>query len=171
MTETTGDSILTIRRSSILTIRRSSIPFLWTGTIAIIVGGLIAAVTSPLDLEHGSWAAAYIVLIVGVALIFFGVTQSMLAERVSGGAIGLEIGTWMLGSLAVLGGTLIETPIVVDIGGVLLIVALIAFARAVRSGFRSGTRATLPLWTFRIVLVIIIVSIPIGLVLSHLRHG
>ncbi|GAB2524053.1 hypothetical protein [Paramicrobacterium agarici] len=154
---------------SILAIRRSSIPFLWVGTIAIIVGGLIAAVTSPLNLEHGSWASAYIVLIVGVALIFFGVTQSLLTERVTGRTAAIEISGWMLGSLAVLGGTLVETPWVVDVGGAILVLTLVVFALAVRTGTR--TRATWPLWTFRFVLIVIVVSIPIGLVLSHLRHG
>lgn len=160
MTQDRGDSILPIRRSSI--------PFLWVGTSAIIVGGLIAAVTSPLNLAHGSWAAAYLVLIVGVALIFLGVTQSMLAERVASRAISVEIGAWVIGSLAVLGGTLVNQPWIVDIGGAVLVIALVVFALAARTSGRG--RALWSLWTFRFVLLIVLVSIPTGLVLSHLRH-
>ncbi|WP_166980400.1 hypothetical protein [Paramicrobacterium fandaimingii] len=156
------------RSDSILALRRSSIPFLWVGTAAIIVGGLVAAITSPLKLEHGSWASAYLVLIVGIALIFFGVTQSLLTERATRRTIAIEIGAWVLGSLAVLGGTLVSQPAIVDIGGAVLVIALIVFALAVRT--RGRTRATLPLWVFRFVLLVMIISIPIGLVLSHLRH-
>ncbi|WP_167132106.1 hypothetical protein [Paramicrobacterium chengjingii] len=153
---------------SILAIRRSSIPFLWVGTAAIIAGGLLAAVTSPLKLTHGSWASAYLVLIVGVALIFFGVTQSLLTRQVTRRAITIEIGAWVLGSLAVLGGTVVGQPVIVDIGGAVLVIALIVFALAVRSG--GVGRATAALWVFRLVLLVVVISIPIGLVLSHLRH-
>ncbi|MCE5292393.1 MAG: hypothetical protein LLG14_24605, partial [Nocardiaceae bacterium] len=37
------------------------------GMSQVILGGLVAAVTRPLALTHGSWLAAYLVLVGGVA--------------------------------------------------------------------------------------------------------
>ena len=37
-----------------------------TGIGSVVLGGLVAAVTEPLDLTHGSWVAAYLVLVGGV---------------------------------------------------------------------------------------------------------
>lgn len=34
-----------------------------TGVGCVVLGGVIAAVTGPLDLAHGSWLAAYLVLV------------------------------------------------------------------------------------------------------------
>ncbi|SEB86206.1 hypothetical protein SAMN04489806_1974 [Paramicrobacterium humi] len=155
-------------RGTPLIVGRSTLPFLWTGGAAIILGGVVAAVTAPLRLEHGSWASAYLVLVVGVALIALGAVQSRLAQRLSGRAIGVELGGWLVGSAGVIGGTLLEAPPIVDVGGILLLVSLITFMLAVR---RPAPAPPVMLWTFRLVVAIIIVSIPIGLVLSQLRHG
>ena len=38
-----------------------------TGICSVALGGLVAAVAQPLDLAHGSWLAAYLVLVGGVA--------------------------------------------------------------------------------------------------------
>ena len=44
-------------------------PFLVLGSVGVVLGGLLAAVTGPLALPMGSWAAAYLVLVVGVGQI------------------------------------------------------------------------------------------------------
>lgn len=139
------------------------------GTAWIVSGGLVAAVTSPLRLEHGSWAAAYSVLVAGVAQYAFGVAQDALApSRPSGRTITAELAAWNIGSAAVIGGTMVRMPLIVDGGGLLLVVALALMIRTVRG---RGSGPAWALWTYRILLVVILVSIPIGLTLAHLRAG
>ncbi|WP_437582679.1 hypothetical protein ACSAGD_10475 [Paramicrobacterium sp. CJ85] len=156
------------RRGDAVALRRTGVPFLVAGIVSIIIGGVVAAVTSPLSLEHGSWAAAFLVLVSGVALAALGVAQSALVADVGTGRIGAELATWLVGSLAVLGGTLLSSPLIVDVGGILLLISAVIFIATVR---RSPGSSTAAVWTFRIVLLIIVVSIPIGLIMSHLRHG
>lgn len=146
-----------------------SVPFLWVGGASIVVGGLLAAVTSPLSLEHGSWASAYLVLVTGVALVLAGCAQSVLAPSVGSRIVTGELLGWLLGSLAVIGGTLLGSPPIVDIGGALIVLAAVLFFIAGRGD--TARSRPLILWAYRIVLLIIVVSVPIGLVLSALRHG
>jgi hypothetical protein len=136
------------------------------GTASIIVGGLVAAVTSPLQLAHGSWAAAYLVLVNGVAQIALGASQAALAAKPSRAAVVGELVAWNAGSVAVIGGTLMRLPLIVDAGGLLLVIALAMMIATVR-GKAAGPGWAL--WTYRLLLVIVLVSIPIGLVLAHLR--
>lgn len=53
----------------------SGLAFVIVGGVSIILGGLAAAATSPLGWEHGSWAAAYLVLVTGAAQLLLGVGQ------------------------------------------------------------------------------------------------
>ena len=67
-----------------------------------------------------------------------------------------------------IGGTVLGAPLLVDAGGALLVVTMVLMLRAV------GRRAQGPTWllcVFRAALVVTAVSIPIGLVLAHLRAG
>lgn len=142
-------------------------PFHVLGAVWVVSGGFVAAVTGPLHLEHGSWVAAYAVLVAGVAQIAFGAAQSALApDRSSREAVVAELVAWNAGSAAVIGGTVVRMPLVVDAGGLLLIAALALMIRTV-SG--KGVGPKWALWTYRILLVVILVSIPIGLTLAHLR--
>ena len=54
----------------------------------------------------------------------------------------------------------------VDAGGALLVVTMVLMLRAVG---RGATGPTWLLWVFRAALVVTAVSIPVGLVLAHLR--
>lgn len=142
-------------------------PFRVLGTAWIISGGLVAAVTGPMRLEHGSWAAAYQVLVAGVAQYAFGTAQSALAPgSPSRRKTAAELAAWNVGSAAVIGGTVVRMPFIVDGGGLLLVVALALMIHTVRG---KGNGPTWALWTYRILLVVILVSIPIGLTLAHLR--
>lgn len=142
-------------------------PFRVIGTAWVIAGGLVAAVTGPLHLEHGSWAAAYQVLVAGVAQNAFGTAQRALApRRPSARIVTAELIGWNLGSMAVIGGTLIRSPYVVDGGGALLVAALALMIHTVRG---KGSRPAWALWLYRTLLVVILVSIPIGLTLAHVR--
>ncbi len=144
-------------------------PFRILGTAWIIAGGLVAAVTSPLQLAHGSWAAAYQVLVAGVAQNAFGTAQRALSTKPpSSRIVTAELLTWNVGSAAVIGGTLIRNPYVVDGGGLLLVVALAIMIRTVRG---KGSGPLWALWLYRVLLVVILVSIPIGLTLAHVRAG
>ena len=146
---------------------RADLPFRLLALIWVITGGLTAAVTGPLDLEHGSWSAAFQVLVGGVLQGVLGIAQHGLAARAPGRAVLLaELLTWNLGGLAVIGGTVLGAPLLVDAGGALLVVTMVLMLRAV------GRRADGPtwlLWVFRAALVLTALSIPVGLVLAHLR--
>jgi len=151
-----------------MTAASASLPFRVLGTAWIISGGLTAAVTGPLQLEDGSWAAAFAVLIAGVAQYAIGVAQSALAGQASRRAVVGELVAWNAGSVAVILGTVVTLPLIVDFGGLLLVVALALMVVTVRG---KGAGPTWARWTYRIVLVVILVSIPIGLVLAHVRAG
>lgn len=143
---------------------------LWVlGAVWVVSGGLVAAVTGPLRLEHGSWAAAYSVLVAGVAQIAIGAAQSALAPQgPSPRTVAVELVAWNSGSAAVIGGTVARMPLVVDAGGALLVVVLALTSRAVGG---TGGGPTWALWTYRSMLAVILVSIPVGLTLAHLRAG
>ncbi|WP_029138284.1 hypothetical protein [Nakamurella lactea] len=132
----------------------------------VVLGGLVAAVTGPLDLEHGSWTAAYLVLVCGMAQSAFGEVRAHLTlPSVRWARWGQLIG-WNLGNIAVIAGILIGVPVLSDLGGVLLLMALVV-------EFRSAGGSGRPLLAglYRAVLATLIVSIPIGLVLGHIGAG
>jgi hypothetical protein len=150
-------------------------PLFTIGAVGIVAGGLVAAATAPSASEHGSWAAAYLVLVVGVAQIALAAGQAALsADLLSGRVVGLEAGGWTVANALVIAGTLAGIDALVYVGGALLVVALAIFAYAVR-----GTAGSLPrladqhmrwlLYTFRAVVFLLLVSIPIGLVLATVR--
>lgn len=137
----------------------------YAGVFFVIVGGLIAAVTSPLNIEKGSWLAAYVVLIAGVAQCLLSEQPKFLAiphQKVNG--IWIRFGTWNLGNLLVVIGALSSEPILTDIGGVILIIRLVQAILDTR-----GSRLPVRVNILRAVYVIIVISIPIGLTLTHLR--
>lgn len=136
------------------------------GAVCVVAGGLVAAVTGPLDLLHGSWAAAYLVLVCGVASLVVAAAQTWLvAGPVPSSAAAAQALAWVAGNVGVLGGTLAGSSPLVVVGGVLLVVALVvALAVALR------VRHRLLGWAYRLVLVLVTLSIPVGLVLSVVRH-
>ena len=73
-----------------------------------------------------------------------------------------------LGAAAIGAAGLAAAPLLVDAGGVLLVVTMVLMIRAVGRG-AQGPRWLL--WLFRAGLVLTAVSIPVGLVLSPLRAG
>ena len=146
---------------------RGAMAFGVVALICVVAGGLVAAVTGPLHLEHGSWAAAYLVLVGGVAQGALGISQYFLAaQRFVGWKVIAELVAWNSASAAVIGGTLVGNPWVVDAGGALLVVSLALMFRTVQG---RGAMSGWVLWGYRALLVVIAVSIPVGLVLAHLR--
>jgi len=127
-----------------------------------------AAVSAPAPSEHASWAAAYLVLVVGAAQAALGVGQALLALRVpSRRNVAVQFTAWNLGNAAVLTGTLAGITTLVDTGGALLVVALLLL-RGVRTGREPRTWL---LWAFRLLAAVLLISIPIGLVLARTRPG
>lgn len=137
----------------------------WTGAAMVVGGGLVAAATGPLDLTKGSWLAAYLVLVGGVAQCVLGRVQAALAPvRVPSGAWRVQYAGWNVGNLLVVVGSLTSEPYVVDVGGLLLLPVLGIGVWATR-----GAPSGLGLWVFRAVLLLLAVTMPIGLLLAHLR--
>lgn len=135
------------------------------GAASIVSGGLIAAVTDPLQLEQGSWLAAYLVLIGGVGQIVLADQQHLLQLPThSTRSEWFTLVFWVLGNLSVVTGSLTSLPVLVDLGGAALIVAvLLAWLRT------RGTGRRLLGWAVRLVYFIVIASVPIGMLLAHIR--
>ena len=145
--------------------RGGALPFAVVGSAAVIAGGLVAAFTASVPSEHGAWAAAYLVLVVGVAQLVLGVGQATLAPGVVPiNRIVLELAGWNAGSAAVLGGTLLGAVWLVDVGGVLLVLALVMLALGVRGADRRWRGRLL---AYRCLAGVLLVSVPIGLVLAR----
>jgi len=145
-----------------------ALPFIALGTISIIAGGLLAAVTAISPTRHATWAAAYLVLVVGVAQLGIGTGQALLAPKIpSSRLITAELLTWDIGNAGVIAGTLMDRVALVDLGGVLLAISLVLFLLGARG--HTGERRWL-LRLYRLLITIVLVSIPIGLVISRSAH-
>lgn len=140
------------------------------GTGCVVAGGLVAAATAPTPSTHASWAAAYLVLVGGVAQVALGWGQAVLAPHLpSRRRVLAQIAAWNAGNTAVLAGTLTGITLVVDLGGALLVVGLALLAHAVRGGVRSGGQlARWARYGFGLLVLILLVSIPIGLLLARI---
>lgn len=130
----------------------------------------MAAVTASSPTEHGVWAVAYLVLVAGIAQIGLAAGQALLTARIPSARTRLaQLLLWNGGNAAVLTGTLAGTVWVVDVGGALLVAALglvvvVVRAHVVRdsSGGQVAVRRA-----FQFLVLMLLVSIPIGLWLSR----
>jgi hypothetical protein len=147
------------------------LPFTVIGVACVVAGGLVAAATAHAPSQNASWAAAYLVLVGGVAQVGLGLGQALLTGRPSARVVTIEFACWNAGNAAVIIGTLLDQPAVVDVGGALLVVTLVLLAYRLRArGVRAGSGARRwQLYGFQLLVVVLAVSIPIGLVLAHLR--
>lgn len=146
-----------------------------TGVACVVIGGLVAAATDPLDFSDGSWLAAYLVLVGGVAQSAMGLVRDRLepASERSPAWGWAQFGGWNLGNAAVIAGTLASATLLVDAGSVLLVLALLIALRATWNAARrrAGPLPPIAIWIYRVLLLILIVSIPVGILLSHLRNA
>lgn len=132
---------------------------------SIFLGGLVAAVTAPLELEKGSWLAAYLVLIAGLAQVFLAHQSNILgAPAPAVRPLWLQLLLWFGGNVLVILGSLLAAPIIVDVGGLALVIALVLALR-----FTLAAPPAWRVWALRLFYVAVIVSVPIGLVLAHMR--
>lgn len=145
----------------------AALPFAVFGAGCVVAGGLVAAATASAPTEHGTWAAAYLVLVAGVSQMALGVGQAALAARTPTRAmVAAEFAIWNLGNAAVITGTLLGLTTMIDVGGAFLVVALGLLLLAVRG---TAGRYRWSLLAFRLLVVVLLVSIPVGLVLARVR--
>ncbi|MGH3399325.1 MAG: hypothetical protein ACRDPO_32025 [Streptosporangiaceae bacterium] len=143
------------------------LPFAVLGTACIVLGGLVSAAIAPAPTEHGAWAAAYLVLVGGVAQVALGAGQALLAPAAPPRrAAYSEMIGWNTGNVAVLTGTLLGFTWLADIGGAVLVVSLALVIRQMRGTVR---RPAWPLYLYRGLVALVLVSIPVGLVLAEFR--
>ena len=136
----------------------------------VLLGGGVAAVSSPLDLAKGSWLSAYLVLVAGVPVYLVG---RFIAHWLVGRGGWALLAGWNVGNAAVIVGSLMSMPLLVDIGGIVLLIPLlyllwIALQWKASSGTASKA-AVIGRCLLIAALVILIFSIPVGLTLAHLR--
>jgi hypothetical protein len=99
------------------------------GAAMIVVGGLVAAINSAAPFDHGSWLAAYLLLVAGVSQIALGLGHLLLPVRPpSARLLRVQLACWNAGNLVVAGGVLAGTAAVVIAGSAVLLVALGGFA-------------------------------------------
>lgn len=135
------------------------------GVAAIVLGGLVAAVASPLQFEKGSWLAAYLVLVAGVAQCVLSKQDQLVGLPTASGRLAWTTPSlWVVGNVLVVSGALLSAPFVTDLGGLLLCAALVLATLGTRGAPHVG-RA----WLLRAWYIALAVSIPVGLVLTHLR--
>lgn len=135
---------------------------------SIVTGGLVAAVTGPTEWTHGSWVAAFLVLVAGAAQIGIGASQAHLAAATpSLRFTALECVSWNAGCAMVVAGTLLASPVTVTAGSTLLVATLAMSAVAVRPSRRERSALVL---LYRAMLAVLLVSIPIGVALAWSRH-
>ncbi len=145
---------------------RSSVPLFVAGGVSIIAGGLTAAVTGPTGWERGSWVAAFLVLVAGVAQIGLGTGQAQLvAKPMSVRVAGAQCVLWNTGCVVVISGTLLSSPVAVTVGSMPLL-AVLAMSFASR-GYRPQSHFALG---YRALLALLLVSLPVGIALAWLRR-
>jgi hypothetical protein len=147
------------------------VSFVVPGMLAVVAGGVLAAVIAPAPTEHATWAAAYLVLVWGVGQVGLGLGQGLCAGRLATALVVAQVIGWNLGSAAVVVGTVSGVPAVADVGAVLLVVTLILLARGVTGG-PARRRVGVSSWarlSYGLLIMVLLVSIPVGLILLRLR--
>ena len=148
--------------------RPAVMPFALIGTLSIVLGGLLSAISAGTPSYLASWSVAYLVLVVGVGQLVLGIGQALLATaQLSPRLIAAQVLTFNVANVAVLAGTAITQPVLVYVGGGAFVVALALFVWGVRN---SRTHNKWALYGFRAMLTILLISTPIGLILSSVSN-
>ena len=143
--------------------------FVIVGGTAVVAGGFAAAAISEAPTPHGSWAVAYLVLVVGVAQALLGVAQAALFGSVGNTWRSVELALWQVGSAGVLVGVLARTTATVDVGSGLLLAALgcFAFVRGRRGSCASGALGA----SYLVLIVVLGLSMIAGALLARSMRG
>lgn len=130
----------------------------------IVAGGLVAAINSAAPFAHGSWLAAYLVLVGGMAQLLLGVgCLALPAPRLSARLRGAQLGLWNAGNAAVAAGVLTGALGLVITGSVVLLAALAGFALGAG---RAATNGRGRLVLYRIAILVLASSVVIGSLLA-----
>jgi len=144
--------------------QRVGLWFAVVGSVCVVTGGLLAAAVANAPSEHAVWASAYLVLVAGVAQVAIGAAQRYLRARSSARPLVVaELVGWNVGNAAVIVGTVVENAAITDIGGALLVGVLALLFTGTR-----GARAGWWLRGYRLLLAVVLVSIPVGLVVGQI---
>lgn len=120
------------------------LPFAVAGGTLIVAGGLVSAVNGATPFAHGSWLAAYLVLVGGVSQVALGLgPPALAAPEPSARLTRAQLVLWNAGSLVVPAGVLSGLSGLVVAGSVALLAALSGFAIGARraAGRRRGALA------------------------------
>ncbi|MEB3034123.1 hypothetical protein [[Mycobacterium] nativiensis] len=144
-------------------------PFAVAGAGAIVAGGVLAAaIAAPAPTRHGVWAAAYLVLVLGVGQLVIGAGQALLpAEPPTPGTAAVTAAAFNVSGAAIVLGVVTDHIVVFDAGSALLLAAL---ARLLYGARRSAQRGW-ALWAYRLFITALIVSIPIGALITTAGRG
>lgn len=137
------------------------------GIDAIISAGLLAAFTAHSPSQFYSWTTAYLVLVVGILQIGFSISLYVLAKVSSSKLIILAFILYNLGNFCVIFGTALKDvtdnhTLVVDLGGLLIVVTMLLFMFIARVAIKSWLKIF-----FYTLVGIILISVPIGLILAR----
>jgi hypothetical protein len=153
----------------VLTLDRWTAGFLACAGVLIVAGGGVAAGNSVAPFVHGSWLAAYLVLVGGVSQIVLRTGQLRLsAPRLDRAVPVAQLVLWNAGSLAVPAGVLADVSLLVSAGSVALLAALALFAVGA-GGMRREARASSALYLA--IVVGLAVSVVVGSALADAAPG
>jgi hypothetical protein len=156
-------------RRRVLLLDRSTDVFLACAGVLIVAGGGVAAVNSAAPFGHGSWLAAYLVLVGGVSQGVLGAGRLALhAPPLSRTLSQAQVVLWNVGSLAVPAGVLGDAPTLVTVGSVALLCALALFAAEAR-GLRREVRGRAVVYLT--IVVTLVVSVVICSALADAAPG
>lgn len=148
---------------------RHRLGFAAVASAMIVAGGLVAAINGATPFAHGSWLAAYLVLVGGVAQLLLGFGWLALpAASASARLRDAQLGLWNAGMLAVAGGVLSELPGLVFAGSAVFAGALMCFLGGSGSVHGTGRGRVL---VYRAVVGLLFVSIVVGAVLAATNHN
>ncbi|GFG68772.1 hypothetical protein [Mycolicibacter senuensis] len=144
-------------------------PFAVAGTAAVVGGGaLAAAIAAPAPTRHGVWAVAYLVLVLGVGQLVLGAGRAVLAaEALTPGAAVVTAAAFNVSGAAIVLGVVTDHIVVFDLGSALLLAVLAWLLYGVRRPARRGWR----LFAYRLFIAALIVSIPIGMLITTAGRG
>lgn len=139
-------------------------PVAGVSAVLIVVGGLVAAINSAAPFAHGSWLAAYLVLVGGVAQLALAAGPLLLpAPRHSARLRRLQLAAWNVGVAGVAVGVLTGLAAVVVAGSVVVLAALSCFAVGAGPSrpFARGRVAG-----YRLVVALLAISVLVGCLLA-----
>ncbi len=108
-------------------------------------------------------------LVAGVAQLGIGAGQAYLpATTPTVAFVAAQCGMWNIGCAMVIVGTLLSSPVTVSVGSAPLVAVVVMSVVALRG--RSRTQRSVVLVAYRLLLLVVLASVPIGLALAFARR-